>query len=227
MAAAGERLILNIHGIGPKPAWVEPGEDRYWCDAPETYERILDSVPDVSRATGTRIDFTFDDGNASDFEIAAPALAKRGLTAAFFVCAGRMGQPRYLDRAAMLDMIAAGMTIGSHGWSHVDWRRTDDRTLDQEVNGAKRRIEDAIGREVDQVAIPFGSYDRRVMSRLGAFRTIYTSDGGFASRARRIVPRVSYRKDWTEGTLMQLAAGREGALAKAKRALAMRAKRLR
>jgi peptidoglycan/xylan/chitin deacetylase (PgdA/CDA1 family) len=227
MAAAGERLVLDIHGIGPKPSWVEPAEDLYWCDAPATYERILDAAPEVAEATGTRIEFTFDDGNASDFDIAAPALAKRGLTGAFFVCAGRIGEPRYLDRAQMRDMIAAGMTIGSHGWSHIDWRKTDDKTLDREVNGAKRKIEDEIGRQVDQVAIPFGSYDRRVMSKLGDFRILYTSDGGLVSGEPRIVPRVSYRKDWTDATLMQTAAARAGALARAKRALELRVKRLR
>lgn len=224
---AGTRLVLDIHGIGPKPHRVEPDEDFYWCDAPATYERILDAIPEASKATGTPIELTFDDGNASDFTIAAPALAKRGLTGSFFVCAGRIGQPGYLDGAAMADMLAAGMTIGSHGWSHVDWRKTSDAELEQEVNGARHKIEDVIGRPVDSVAIPFGSYDRRVMSRLGAFRILYTSDGGLAPHGGRIVPRASYRKDWTDGTLFRLAAGRESIAAKAKRALGSRVKRLR
>ena len=40
---------------------------------------------------------SFDDGNASDLEIGLPALLERGLTATFFVLAGRLGRPGSLD----------------------------------------------------------------------------------------------------------------------------------
>ena len=222
-----QRLVLDVHGIGAMPSWVEPDEARYWCDAASTFEAILDAIPDATAASGVPIELTFDDGNLSDATIATPALVKRNLKGAFFVCAGRIGETGYLDRSAMMDMLDAGMTIGSHGWSHVDWRRVDDETLEQETNGAQRKIEDVIGRSVESVAIPFGSYDRRVMGKLGAIKTIYTSDKGLAPISGRIVTRESYRKDWLPNTLMDLASAREGALGAARRALKSAAKRLR
>jgi peptidoglycan/xylan/chitin deacetylase (PgdA/CDA1 family) len=226
MAAARNRLVLEFHGIGARPDWVGAAENYYWCDEPTTFGNILNTIPEASKVTGRSIELTFDDGNVSDFTIAAPELAARGLTGSIFVCAGRIGQPGYLDRAAMIDMIACGLKIGSHGWSHIDWRKTDDKTLEQEVNGAKRTIEDIIGQKVDCVAIPFGSYDRRVMGKLGEFTTIYTSDRGLASSSSRVIPRVPYQKDWTEGTLMRLLSG-ESALKRLERALRRAAKRLR
>ena len=129
---AAQRLVLDVHGIGAMPSWVEPDEARYWCDAASTFEAILDAIPDATAASGVPIELTFDDGNLSDATIATPALVKRNLKGAFFVCAGRIGETGYLDRSAMMDMLDAGMTIGSHGWSHVDWRRVDDETLEQE-----------------------------------------------------------------------------------------------
>lgn len=207
--AVSQRLVLDIHGIGAMPSWVEPDEAFYWCDAPSTFEAILDAIPAASAAAGIPIELTFDDGNQSDATIATPALVKRNLTGAFFVCAGRIGEAGYLDRSAMLEMIDAGMTIGSHGWSHVDWRSVDALTLEKEVHDARRKIEDVIGRTVDSVAIPFGSYDRRVMKELVSIKTIYTSDKGLASKSNRIVPRESYRKDWSSSAVFDLATRRE------------------
>lgn len=222
-----QRLVLDVHGIGAMPAWVEPDEARYWCAAPSTFEDILAAIPDVAGAAGVPIELTFDDGNQSDATIATPALVKRQLTGAFFVCAGRIGATGYLDRSAMMEMLDAGMTIGSHGWSHVDWRRVDDPTLEQEIHGAIRKIEDVIGRGVDSVAIPFGSYDRRVMRELATIKTIYTSDGGLAPRTGKIVTRESYRTDWGPTTVADLAMKRESPIGAAGRALKSAIKRLR
>jgi peptidoglycan/xylan/chitin deacetylase (PgdA/CDA1 family) len=225
--AVTQRLVLDVHGIGVMPSWVEPDEALYWCDAPSTFEAILDAIPAASAAAGIPIELTFDDGNESDARIATPALVKRNLRAAFFVCAGRIGQAGYLDRSAMLEMIDAGMAIGSHGWSHVDWRRVDAPTLQKEVHEARRKIEDVVGQIVDSVAIPFGSYDRRVMSELGAFKTIYTSDGGLAETTGRIVPRESYRKDWASTAVADMATKRESALGSVRRTLKSAIKRMR
>lgn len=219
MTAQRERLVVDIHGIGAKPAWVEADENYFWCDDRQTFTAMLDAIPTITAATGVSVELTFDDGNASDATIAVPALLERGLSASFFVCAGRIGDTGYLDKSALLEMHAAGFAIGSHGWSHVDWRQTDSTMLDREVNGAKRKIEDTIGKAVDSVAIPFGSYDWRVLHSLDAFTTVYTSDDGMAQFGARIVPRWSYNKGWQDDTLVRLATDSENFLIKAKRAV--------
>lgn len=226
-ATTQRRLVLDIHGLGPRPNHVEPDEAYYWCDDVQIFERILDAIPEVATRSSTAIEITFDDGNSSDFAYALPALAKRGLTASFFVCAGRIGRPNYLHRGAMAEMVAAGMMIGSHGWSHIDWRSADQQTLVKEVDDAKQTIEDAIGSQVDAVAIPFGSYDRRVINALGAFSKVYTSDGGFAPSRSRFIPRASYNRGWTETTLSELASRPKYGMAAIKRSVVSAIKRIR
>ncbi|MGB9116413.1 polysaccharide deacetylase family protein [Bradyrhizobium sp.] len=226
-AVTQRRLVLDIHGLGPKPKYVEPDEAYYWCEDLHVFDRILDAIPDVSARSGTPIEITFDDGNASDFTCALPALIKRGLVASFFVCAGRIGRTGYLDKKAMKEIVAAGMIIGSHGWSHIDWRNADRQTLTKETEDAKRTIEDTIGMRVDSVAIPFGSYNRRVIDSLNAFSTVYTSDGGLAPPLSRFVPRVSYNNDWSETSLSDLASQRGRRLATLKRSLVSTIKRMR
>jgi peptidoglycan/xylan/chitin deacetylase (PgdA/CDA1 family) len=216
-------LVVNYHGLGAMPSWVQSEEAFYWCEDAGAFAAHLDVMAEHSSCSTVQI--TFDDGNASDFEIATPALVERGLTADFFVCAGRIGQDRYLDATAIRDMRAAGMGIGSHGWGHVDWRRASDSELEQEIEGATKKLEDTLGEGVDSVAIPFGSYDRRVMRRLGSFRTVFTSDRGFARGGKRILPRMAYTRDWTASTIPQLASAPPTALAQIKHDLVMTLKR--
>ena len=68
-----------------------------------TRERFLSLLDAVTGRDDVRI--TFDDGNASDVEQALPALRERGLTATFFVVAGRLGTPRFLDRHGVAELV--------------------------------------------------------------------------------------------------------------------------
>ena len=51
----------------------------------------------------------------SDFVYGLPALLDRGLTATFFVVAGRLGEPGFLSENDVRTLVSAGMTIGCHG----------------------------------------------------------------------------------------------------------------
>ena len=205
----GKRLVLNFHGIGEPHAWVSEAEHPFWCGERE-FLVILDAIPQTSTQMRIPIEITFDDGNISDFAIAAPALQARGLTAAIFVCAGRIGKPGYLEANQMRELARAGMAIGSHGWDHVNWRRVfGDQALAHEIRDARDHIAQTVGQPIDRVAIPFGSYDARVWKFVtNAFREVQTSDGGLAPLSGRIVPRETYSIEWDEGSLRKYAAPR-------------------
>ena len=98
------RIInLTFHGIGEPERALEPGEEQFWLDS-DQFQSALDSV--VGRSD---VRITFDDGNASDLEQALPGLRQRGLTATFFVVAGRLGDPGFLDEQDVRALAAAGM----------------------------------------------------------------------------------------------------------------------
>jgi peptidoglycan/xylan/chitin deacetylase (PgdA/CDA1 family) len=192
---------LAMHGIGRPARQLEPGENERWVTV-EQFERILDAVQD--RAD---VHLTFDDGNESDVEVALPRLVERGLAAEFFPLAGRLGQRGYLDRDGLCELARAGMEIGSHGWEPRDWRRLDDRHARRELTDAPKLLGDLCGRPVRRYSLPFGAYDRRVLTRLkqaGATR-VYTSDGGAASRDGWLQARTELRHDlddaWLDGVL--------------------------
>jgi peptidoglycan/xylan/chitin deacetylase (PgdA/CDA1 family) len=183
-------LILNFHGLGEAPASVNEQEKLYWWST-SSFARLLDLILDHSIRANPQISITFDDGNESDALLALPELAKRQLKASFFVCAGRIGKPHYLDKSMIKDLLGSGMSVGSHGMYHRDWCVLGSKEMDEEIVDARKRIEDISQTAVTTVAIPFGSYNRRVLMRLmqEQWDCIYTSDRGTARPAAKFKPR--------------------------------------
>jgi len=188
----GQECILNFHGIGTPHGNVTQDESFYWLTG-QTFTAVLESVAEVRASARIPITITFDDGNISDALIALPELVKFNLRAKFFVCSARIGAPHYLDSAALVDLLAAGMEIGTHGRDHQNWRGLDEAALAAELADARRRIEDVCQIAVTKAAIPFGSYDRRVLGRLRRerFECVYTSDQWFAQSSAWLKPRYT------------------------------------
>lgn len=201
-------LILNFHGVGPVPRLIDPGERNCWLDQ-DFFEAVLDRI-----AGHPQVSLTVDDGNSSDCEKILPALLKRGLHATFFVCSGRLNQPDFLRPAQVRELHSHGMGIGSHGIAHVPWRHLQPQYLRDELEGSKHNINEICGMTVDTAACPFGSYDRTVLHALrrAGYRHVYTSDGGIASTADWIQPRVTITRAMSVGWIEQLIENGPGAL---------------
>lgn len=217
----GTVLVLNWHGIGDPPRDLDPGEARTWVPT-ASFESVLDAVagrPDVV--------ITFDDGNVSDVEIALPLLLERNLSAQFFLLAGRTGEPGRLDEAGIRKLAGTGMTVGSHGWAHRDWRRLRPDEVKDEYQHALEELGRITDQRIDTVAIPFGSYDRGVIGHLRAqqLRRVYTSDGGWTDPEQWLQSRFSVRNETTAGDIRRMLAHRPGTRDRVRRSAVLWAKR--
>jgi peptidoglycan/xylan/chitin deacetylase (PgdA/CDA1 family) len=183
-------INLTFHGVGERERDAEPGEDRTWLDL-ESFASVLDSV--VARP---EVRISFDDGNASDVIHGLPALLRRGLRATFFVVAGRLDAPGFLDEGGVRALAEAGMAIGCHGMRHRPWRGLGDDALGEELVDARKILEAVIRRPVTEAACPFGSYDRRVLAylRRSGYRHVYTSDRGTSHPRAWLQPRNSVQR---------------------------------
>lgn len=197
---------LCFHGIGECRREREPGEAHYWVGE-DVFLGILDGVRDEPR-----VRLSFDDGNRSDADIAAPALTERGLTATFFALAGRLDDPASLTAHDLRELRAAGMTIGSHGWSHVPWRGLDDADARRELVDARTALQEASGAAIDEAALPLGRYDRGMLRRAkhAGYRRIYTSDRFPARAGSWLQARYSVTADDTVDAVMRVVRGRPG-----------------
>jgi peptidoglycan/xylan/chitin deacetylase (PgdA/CDA1 family) len=178
-------INLTFHGLGEPPRRLDDGEADVWVST-DRFETLLDAI-----AGRDDVHITFDDGNVSDVAIGLPALMRRGLTATFFVVAGRLDQEHFLTADQLCELRDAGMQIGNHGMSHRAWRGLDDAALEEELGTARRALQDVVGAPVDEAACPFGSYDRRVVGALrrGGYRRVYTSDRGTVASDEWLQPR--------------------------------------
>ncbi|GAA3923374.1 polysaccharide deacetylase family protein [Microbacterium invictum] len=215
-------IHICFHGIGRCTQEREPGEARYWM-AEDVFLGVLDALADEP---GVRL--SFDDGNRSDAEIALPALQERGMTATFFVLAGRLDDPASLSPADLRELRAAGMGIGSHGWEHIPWRGLDDTQSHREFVVAREALEEASGSPITEAALPLGRYDRTVLRRLreARYRAIYTSDRFPARAGGWLRARYSVTAEDTVATVRGFSNSRPG-IGEARNLVASAVKRLR
>lgn len=180
-------MILMYHHVSPeRPAASETGPDEGWgyLASPQGFARQLRalsrrglrfvSLPEIVEAIrrdGREPDgvaaITFDDGWRDGYEHALPILLELGLTATFFLTTDHLGpgrkDPRKLDRAQILELISAGMTVGGHSRTHADLTRISEARARDEIAGCKQDLEQATGRGVTLFAYPGGEFNRRVV----------------------------------------------------------------
>jgi peptidoglycan/xylan/chitin deacetylase (PgdA/CDA1 family) len=212
----GSMIVLNFHCIGKPRRALDDGEGDVCVDRQQFIE-ILDAISGRSDVC-----LTFDDGNRSDVSEALPELVQRGLRAEFFLCPARFGTPGFVDENDVRELQRAGMSLGSHGMDHVQWRGLGESAIEREIVEAKQLLEDAWQAPVETAACPFGAYDRRTLSALrsAGFKRVYTSDGGWANSKDWLVARNTVlRTDSAESIerMLNASGGTRSLVRKAKR----------
>lgn len=165
--ADGALPVLMYHGLhdGPRARGVfEP----VYSVAPQAFARQLDwltaqgyrtlRVDELDRAptAGRRVLITFDDGDASNVDVALPLLRERGMVAEFFVTAAFVGRPGMLSASDVRELADAGMGVQAHGLSHAYLDDLDDGELDRELAESKSSLEALSGRTISALALPGG-----------------------------------------------------------------------
>jgi len=169
-------LTLCFHGVGLPKRQLETDEDQYWLQS-DQFAEILKIIRSHERP----VDLTFDDSNESDVIEVLPRLMSAGLTAQFFVIAGRVDSAGSLSRQQIRHLHNSGMVIGSHGMWHRPWRQVVSKhEMHEELVTSAHQLADIVGGRVERAACPRGSYDRRVLSALkeAGYARVYTVDGG-------------------------------------------------
>lgn len=107
---------------------------------------------------------TIDDGCVSTLEIALPILQKYRVPAVAFVTSsligmGELGLPeRYMSWDELRACAKAGLTIGSHAYSHRSLGQMPIEDARDEVRRSRDRLEAELGRKVISFAYPFGTH---------------------------------------------------------------------
>src|SRR5580658_4168707 len=120
---------------------------------------------------------TFDDGCETDLIAAAPVLGDFGFNATFYLTAGFLGTPGYLNASQVRDLDAQGFQIGCHSMTHPYLSDLPEPELKREIVDAKLKIEEIVGHTIEHFSCPGGRYDRRTLqiARQAGFITVANS----------------------------------------------------
>jgi peptidoglycan/xylan/chitin deacetylase (PgdA/CDA1 family) len=165
--------------------------EQYWC--------LFDGR---SATAGARWQLTFDDGAASDYEIAFPLLLESGIRAAFFLIADAIGSQGHITWGQAAEMHRHGMQIGSHSSTHRRLTILTPTEAEQELRGSRQRLEDHLGAPVTTFSYPFGECSLRLhqLCFAAGYELVYTSSHGVAHSGRQVFPRnaIHSKMSWRE-----------------------------
>jgi len=122
--------------------------------------------------------FTFDDGEMNNYFRAFPVLQEYGFPAFFFVIAKRIGHEGYMGWNELKQLHAAGMVIGSHGFSHAILTNLKDTQIEEELAASKKYLERNLEIGVNSLSIPRGFCNDKIirMARQSGYQNIFISE---------------------------------------------------
>jgi peptidoglycan/xylan/chitin deacetylase (PgdA/CDA1 family) len=183
--SAGRRVVLCYHSVTYSPGDLSLSPDLFdrhlaWL---EDHCQVVPLEELVAGSRGTRgpyVALTFDDGYADNHANALPLLAARGMPASFFVTVGFLerdadvmahlaevwetpgGELRPLSWAEVRELRGAGMSVGSHTWSHRNLARLSPGAAEHDLRRSREVLEERLGERVRAVAYPWGKLGRHV-----------------------------------------------------------------
>jgi peptidoglycan/xylan/chitin deacetylase (PgdA/CDA1 family) len=182
---AGRRVVLCYHSVDPQPSYLGLTPELFdahlaWLGENCRVVSLDELVAGPRTHGGPYVAITFDDGYADNHEHALPLLHARGMPASFFVAVGFLERDeevmahlseawatppdllRPLSWAQVDEMRAAGMSIGSHTWSHRNLARLPGSGVEADLRLSREALEARLGERVRAVAYPWGKLRRHV-----------------------------------------------------------------
>jgi peptidoglycan/xylan/chitin deacetylase (PgdA/CDA1 family) len=156
-----------------------------------------------------RVVITFDDGRASDYQIAFSLLSAAQMTAEFFINPASVGTEGFLTWTQVIEMRRAGMSFQSHGYEHIDLARLSSREIENQLTISKWILEDKLGGSIDSLSVPYGHLSAevvRVALRTG-YKRICNSRNWPARPASLVVNRVALYSGTTADKFERLLTG--------------------
>jgi len=161
-------IVLMYHGIYRDAEDLQriSVEDQPYAISAETFRQQLDmlSAHDCGLmpedgSSPPQIVLSFDDGHASNFDLAFPLLQEFNVKAYFFVTTDFIDHREHFCRwQDLCTMSDAGMVIGSHGKTHRFFEDMEKGEAVNEFNHSAERLQTELGKPATSISFPGGRY---------------------------------------------------------------------
>ena len=155
-------------------------------------------LPEFATEPLTRsVVLTFDDGLASHYQLALPALLEQGMSATFFVTTALVESTGYLTWSQLREMSEAGMVIGSHGHRHIDYTGLPTSVAQSELLRSRHELEEHLGQQTTTFSAPYGFLSPALTTavRNAGFRHICSSLPWLATPESGVISRLAVYHD--------------------------------
>lgn len=169
---ANSNMVLAYHEVMPESNYA-------YCVTSSSFAEQLRLLDSLKKTKSLDVQITFDDGEQSQFHNALPLLTEYVFKATYFVTPGLIGTAAtFLGWDNLRALQAAGHSIQSHGWSHKFLTFCSEAELAHELHASRQSLEDNLGSAVEEISVPGGRWDRRVLHACSAagYRRVYVSD---------------------------------------------------
>ena len=154
--------------------------------------------------------FTFDDGYRNYIDNALPILDQYSFKSIVFLIAEHINDKsgKYISSNDIKSLVEhTGVTIGMHGYSHIDLSSLSDEYLEEELANIKQ-VCDPIDFSTSYFSLPFGRANDNVILKLAeqGYTDIFTSDYGFQVSSKNgpyIYPRIDIWSDDSNNMIKQ------------------------
>lgn len=205
--------ILMYHGVGEEPPYKgKPWPKSLLLPAPLFEEQLrylkeegwqLVTVAELCRRleagepVAKYAALSFDDGYKNNYRVVLPLLQKYDAKATFFVINKDIGDPIHMDEGEIKALIAAGMELGSHSYSHNPLADIDPQYLVWETDTSRYWLKKKFdGYIVRSLSYPNGSYNQEVIEvarRWGFYRAVTGHLGVNSQASYQAAPMELYR----------------------------------
>ncbi|MBI5150103.1 MAG: polysaccharide deacetylase family protein [Candidatus Omnitrophica bacterium] len=230
-------IVLMYHSIlapnAPAPGEREAGAELYDVSA-EKFRAQLSWLKEHQYRSVTvhknldvfsrrEILITFDDGEKNNYTAALPLLQEFGFTGHFFLIAKRVGKEGYMGWDEIRRLLAAGMVVGSHGFSHEILTNLLNTQIEEELSASRKYLERNLGIPVESLSIPRGFCNDKIlrMAKETGYKYIFLSEkpaappAGHTSQPGRsrvagqagCFSRVAVKSNWTIDRFAQAMSG--------------------
>ena len=151
-----------------------------------TPEDMVDAWENGQELPDKPVIITFDDGYADNYRNAYPILKKYNLQGTIFLISDFVSTyPNYLTWTQAEEMQESGLiNFESHTLSHEQLDSTSPKETWNQVDGSKKALEWHLGKEINFLAYPCGSYDEELqrMVKDAGYKGAFTVNHGLSDK---------------------------------------------
>jgi peptidoglycan/xylan/chitin deacetylase (PgdA/CDA1 family) len=120
----------------------------------------------LAEDTTPMVAITFDDGRASVYAHALPAVEEYGWPATMYIPTDFINREGYVSTEQIQNLVVAEWEIGAHGIDHTSFTEMSDIQLFDQLMQPVQVLSEISGQEILSVASPYGQFDEHVLENI-------------------------------------------------------------